>query len=269
MVKFNRYKDGKKRALTMSYDDGRIQDVRLVEIFNKYGIKATFHLNGNNYKNKTDEELKELAKLYEGHEVSCHTAHHPHLEHMPMSMCTKEIVEDRAILEKMCGYVIRGMSYPFGTWSESVIAAMRAGGMEYSRTVNPTNSFGLPRDPMTWNPTCHHNVDIEGMWDKMLAATWMTLPLLYIWGHSYEFDRDNNWDKMEKFCEKVSGDPETWFATNIEILDYANALKQLRFGWNGRMVYNPTVIDVWVEVGGEAIKIPAGATMDLGEEASK
>ena len=36
---------GKHKALTMSYDDGRTQDRRLIEIFNKYGIRGTFHLN--------------------------------------------------------------------------------------------------------------------------------------------------------------------------------------------------------------------------------
>ena len=44
-VRFDCWKDGKKRALTMSYDDGVFQDRRLVEIFNKYNLKCTFNLN--------------------------------------------------------------------------------------------------------------------------------------------------------------------------------------------------------------------------------
>ena len=36
---------GKHKVLTMSYDDGKIDDYRLVSIFNKNGIKGTFHLN--------------------------------------------------------------------------------------------------------------------------------------------------------------------------------------------------------------------------------
>lgn len=39
------YPDGKKKALTFSYDDGQIHDRRLVEILNRYGMKGTFHLN--------------------------------------------------------------------------------------------------------------------------------------------------------------------------------------------------------------------------------
>ena len=36
---------GINKAITFSYDDGVTQDVRLIEIFNKYNIKATFNLN--------------------------------------------------------------------------------------------------------------------------------------------------------------------------------------------------------------------------------
>ena len=43
MVSFDRFKDGKRYALTFSYDDGCAQDRRLVELFNKYGMKCTFN----------------------------------------------------------------------------------------------------------------------------------------------------------------------------------------------------------------------------------
>ena len=36
---------GKMKALTFSYDDGVTQDQRLISLFNKYGLKATFNLN--------------------------------------------------------------------------------------------------------------------------------------------------------------------------------------------------------------------------------
>lgn len=268
MVKFNRYKNGTLRALTMSYDDGKPQDKRLIEIFNKYGIKATFHINANKFLHLSEEELKEVAKMYEGHEISCHGFHHPHLSQFPTQLCMKEILDDRAFLEKMCGYPIRGMSYPYGLYNDEVIAAVKAAGMEYSRGCNNTKSFALPNDWMVWNPTCHHNDNLDELLHKF-RGSWLMMPVFYIFGHSFEFDNDNNWDMIERFCEKASGDPKTWYATNIEILDYVNATRQLRFTLDGRIAYNPTATDVWVEVGGEAIKIGAGETVDLGEEATK
>ena len=35
----------KLKAVTFSYDDGTTQDIRLIELLNKYGLKSTFNLN--------------------------------------------------------------------------------------------------------------------------------------------------------------------------------------------------------------------------------
>ena len=42
---FMRFPEGKKKALTLSYDDGVHQDKRLIQILNRYGIRATFNIN--------------------------------------------------------------------------------------------------------------------------------------------------------------------------------------------------------------------------------
>ena len=67
------YPGGKHKALTMSYDDGRSYDRRLVEIFNKNGIKGTFHLNSGLFDRGDRVMPEEISTLYAGHEVACHT----------------------------------------------------------------------------------------------------------------------------------------------------------------------------------------------------
>ena len=39
------YPYGKKKAFNVTYDDGVLQDIRFVELLNKYGLKGTFNLN--------------------------------------------------------------------------------------------------------------------------------------------------------------------------------------------------------------------------------
>mgnify|MGYP002513618435 CR=1 FL=1 len=34
-----------KKSVTFSFDDGVTQDIRLIEILNKYGLKGTFNIN--------------------------------------------------------------------------------------------------------------------------------------------------------------------------------------------------------------------------------
>lgn len=43
--RFLRFPDGKQKAVTFSYDDGCRDDIRLVEILNRYKIKCTFNIN--------------------------------------------------------------------------------------------------------------------------------------------------------------------------------------------------------------------------------
>lgn len=123
----NLFPDGKKTALTMSYDDGCDFDKRLVEIFNKNGIKGTFHLNSMNLANNKAGcvHFDEIADVYKGHEISCHTFTHPHPTCVPDTVLVSEILEDRRVLEKACGYTVRGMSYPYGDYNDHTIGIFR------------------------------------------------------------------------------------------------------------------------------------------------
>lgn len=69
--------------------------------------------------------------------------------------------------------------------------------------------------------------------------------MLYVWGHSYEFEDKDNWHIIENLCEKLSGKPDIWYATNIEIFDYLNAYNSLVFSNKGDMVYNPTATEIF------------------------
>lgn len=267
MLKLDLYPGGKPYALTMSYDDGQIHDRRLIDIFNKYGLKGTFHLNSGRFDEPERVTSAEIASLYQGHEVSCHTKTHPFLEKLPTSEVMREINEDKARLEELCGYVVRGMSYPFGTYTESVIRTLRECGMEYSRTTLSTMGWGIPEDFMKLHPSCHHNACMELLdrFDQTVATRPYAAAgaMLYIWGHSYEFDRQNNWELIEDFSRRIGGRADIWYATNIEIVDYVNAQKALRISFDGKKIYNPSAISVWVNADGNPVEIRPGEHKSL------
>ena len=145
-IKQNLFPGGVRRALTMSYDDGPDFDYRLVELFNRYGIRGTFHLNSGRLGKKDSVKKEDVASLYRHHEVSSHTVTHPFLDQIPDGTVLREILRDRRMLEGLCGYPVRGMSYPFGRYTEHAISLLRGCGIEYSRTVEATGSFDLPED---------------------------------------------------------------------------------------------------------------------------
>ncbi len=70
--------------------------------------------------------------------------------------------------------------------------------------------------------------------------------LFYLWGHSYECNDDNNWDRIEKFCEMMGNREDIWYAANIEICDYVKAYNSLLVSYDGKRIYNPTLIDMWM-----------------------
>ena len=260
---------GKAKALTMSYDDGKLQDKRLVEIFNKNGIKGTFNINYGLYE-KDSKRLKEdvIKTLYEGHEIATHCLTHPTIARCPLVEVATEILEDRKGLEKMTGRLIRGHAYPNGSYSEEIKQLFKQLGIAYARTVKAVPDYALPTDPLEWNPTCHHN-DPELMQKAEFFAEFKKkqyLKLMYVWGHSYEFDDRDNWNVIEEFCEYMGGREDIWYATNIEIIDYMDAARSLKFTADNEAVYNPSAQSVWLAVNdSKYVEVKGGAFVNLND----
>lgn len=261
------FPNGLKRAFTLSYDDGQIYDRRLVDMLDRYGLKATFHLNSSNLgiDNEVDHFLKpdEIEDLFDGHEIACHGITHPYFTQLPKGELVKEILEDRRTLESLSSGIVRGMSYPFGVFSDELITVASSLGIEYSRTVENTGFFDIPVDFMKWHPTCHHNDAMKYVDDFLGGPAFRDMALFYVWGHSFEFDRENTWDMMEEFCKAISGHDSVWYATNIEIKDYITAARSLITNADSTMIYNPTATDVFVISSGKVIEIKAGATVKI------
>ena len=124
-------------------------------------------------------------------------------------------MEDRLILEKLAGYPVRGMSYPNGLYNDIVVEILKATGIEYCRVVETHKNFSMPEDFLRWRGTCHHNENLLELGQKFLDQPYKNRPhLMYVWGHSIEFERDNNWDLIENFCKMMSGKEDIWYATD-------------------------------------------------------
>lgn len=269
-----RFYDGKPRAFTMSYDDGVVQDIRLIDIMNKNGIKGTFNINTGLYLDENAErekfygrmKLSEAKKLYidSGHEVAVHAVTHPFLEKQKEIEVIAEIMEDRKNIEREFKTIARGMAYPFGTYNDKVLEVLKNCGICYSRTVKSTEWFDLPENWLTLHPTCHHNnprlMELAEMFvDERFA--YKKNPLFYVWGHSYEFDNLDNWNVIEEFAKFIGGRDDIWYATNIEIYDYVKAYDSLQISVDKKIIHNPSAIDVWFEDDGEVYSVKAGQTL--------
>ena len=256
---------GKHKALTMSYDDGRTQDRRLVEIFNRYGIRGTFHLNSGFLGDESHIGPDEVRTLYAGHEVACHTVTHPTIARCPLPEVAREVLDDRQALEALTGYPVRGLSYPNGSLSREIEALLPACGIRYSRVVGSSDGFALPEDPWRWQATCHHGHRLMEL-GAQFAALYKRqyLYLMYVWGHSYEFDSNDGWSLIEGFCREMGGRDDIWYCTNIEFMDCMDDYVRLQFAADNSFVRNPTARDCWIQVNdGTPVRVPAGEILKL------
>ncbi|MBQ6717210.1 MAG: polysaccharide deacetylase family protein [Clostridia bacterium] len=272
-----RFPGGKAKAFTMSYDDGVQQDVRLIEIMRKNGVKGTFNIGaglfaeegtvypeGQVHRRMT---LNECLKAYEGDdiEVAIHGYTHPFLESIPTATAVMEIIEDRKGLEDAFHTIIRGMAYPFGTYSDEVVDILRLSGVAYSRTVESRLNFNMPKDWLRLGATCHHrDPQLMTLCEQFVSGTVTRDPwLFYLWGHAYEFEGADNWYVIEEFLKAIGHKDDIWYATNIEIYDYVKASEKLIFSVDGTIAQNPTSTDVWMEVDGKIVLFPAGSAIRL------
>lgn len=261
----------RKKALTFSYDDGTVHDEKLVNIFDKYSLKGTFNINSGLGGVGRRMPISELCELYgDRHEVAVHGERHLGLMDVGESFAVREIMNDRLALEEAFGRTVCGMAYAYGDYTDATVSIAKSCGIVYSRTCAQTCRFDIPTDWLRMPSTCHHkHPRLSELTDKFLDTTpprsfFHDEPkLFYVFGHSYEFGDDNNWDLIENFAARVSGREDVWYATNIEIYDYVRAFDSLRFSADGRTVYNPSATDVYLDHFGNKVHIAPAKTVKI------
>ena len=279
--RYLRFPGGKGKAVTMSYDDGCRQDIKLSNIISQYGMKCTFNLNSDKLcSNGLSREEINTYILSRGHEIAVHGAFHraPGI-HRPIEGI-RDVIDCRMELEEKFDTIIRGMAYP----ASGIVAMTQHNSYEkireyltnldiaYARTLAGDNDyFELPSDWYAWMPSAHHsNPEIFSYIDKFLNIDMSVGPiadrfprLFYIWGHSYEFDENCNWELLETICEKIGNREDIWYATNIEIYNYVEAYNSLIYSSDSTRMYNPTLYKIWFEINGEKYVINPGETLKI------
>ena len=226
----------KKKAVTFSYDDGVTQDIRLIELLDKYNLKCTFNLNsellgkkgilvrcGQNiahYKIHPDD----VKKVYANHEVAVHTLTHPNLTTLEDTEIVRQVEQDRLNLSELCGYEVVGMAYPCGGVNNDDRVAeiiKKHTGVKYSRTITCNKEFDLQKNLYRFNPTAYH-LDFDDLLElgKKFVELKPSVPqVFYVWGHSYEMDyRPDYWLKLEEFFNLISNRDDIFYGTNKEVL---------------------------------------------------
>lgn len=283
--RYLRFPSGKDKAVTFSYDDGVRDDIRLAETLTRHGIKGTFNINSVRFTQQdpakflTADEVKAVI-LSAGHEIAVHGKNHRAPGACRPIELIHEVLECRKELEALFGGIIRGMAYPdagirrfhTGLTYTDVKRQLMELDIAYARTLGGDNdSFLLPEDWHAWMPTAHHsNPDALSYAKKFIDINVNRQyggnrhpRLYYLWGHSYEFSRDGNWELLETLCQTLGGYEDVWYATNMEIYDYVYAYRTLVYSADGCIVHNPTLKEIWFDASGVLYHILPGETLRI------
>ena len=234
------FKDsGKKKAITFSFDDGVSQDVRMIQLLNKYDLKATFHISsgrlgrpgisvyGGHKVSRYAIAEHHLVDTYAGHEVASHTVMHVLLPDHDEAEILHQIEDDRVKLSELMGYEVVGLAYPgdpagrFNYDDRCIDIIKKQTGIKYARSVGRDGrGLEMPLDLLTIRPNVGLRSfdEMNELADKMIAGDPDTPQVMLMMGHCYEMDYESDhWYKLEAFFEKISKRDDFFYGTMKEI----------------------------------------------------
>ena len=243
------YPNGNHKALIMSYDDGLDDDIALAQLFDRYGIIGTFHLNSGLLdtraiwnEGKPNEILQTylskdtLVHVFKNHEIAVHGTYHKALVGLSDKEILEEINVDIENLTILSDRKISSMAYAFGSTNDHVAEVIGTTPLTNARTIKSSYNFDLPEDYYLWNPTCHDSEALEYL-EAYISLDSPSLSLFYVWGHSWELRDTLRNQNILKFCNEIGDRDDIWYTGAGDFADYHASLKVLEIG--PQQIVNP------------------------------
>ncbi len=207
----------------------------------QYGLKATFYVSPRNREWAeadllTQSEIREIGNDFE---IGSHTVTHPRLPTIPQSQARKEIVDSKAMLEDMTGQSITSFCYPGGAYTSVHPRLVKEAGYRFARTViRYAFRVDEPYEAPTSLHACNHSWSdlwkIAGFakfqpvafrhyleWDSLGRAMFDRVAgtggVFHIWGHSWEIDQHNDWERLRGMFRYLSARSGVKYVTNGEL----------------------------------------------------
>ena len=235
--------DTAKIYVTTSWDDGHKLDVRLAALLKKYGIKGTFYVCPQDREFRRADLLnpQEILSLSKDFEIGGHTITHPHLTSIPLSQANDEIAQSKNYLEELLQREVTAFCYPYGDYNSQVKDLVSKCGYKLARTTR-RYTFGMSQDLFEMETTFHayaHYSDLHRIcffshfsplnvkkywnWEKLAIAlfkhTCRTGGIFHLWGHSWEIEKNNGWQKLENVLAYIATKQDVLHQTNTELLN--------------------------------------------------
>ena len=202
------------KYFVFAIDDGTIYDQKVIDIFNKYNISATFNLNSGLqdfvwYKDNLPVRRLDLYKyksIYNNHEVASHSLTHPYLTSLSDEDVYREVKEDINNIEIIFDRKVTTFSFPFDYFDERTINIIKEVGITHIILPEIDDSFRFPTDLFHIRVTSWNIDDALEKIDRFIKDKNAEV-FIYL-SHSYDYEFDHSYDKLERLCEMVLNDKD-------------------------------------------------------------
>lgn len=139
----NRYFEGEieipEKSLVITFDDGYEDNyINAYPILKEYGFKATiFAITNTIDKDSSYLTTNQLIEMQQnGIDIESHTVSHVKLGELPYEKQLSEFKNSKEILEKLLNKKVNYIAYPFGSYNENTLKAIKEAGYDMAFTTN-------------------------------------------------------------------------------------------------------------------------------------
>lgn len=229
--------------VTTSWDDGHVLDHKVADLLETYGLAGTFYVASHNVEVRPRDRLGNRGTLLLAgrFEIGAHTRLHLRLPTLSLAVARHEVADGKTDLEDVVGRAVRSFCYPGGAYLPEHVTLVRDAGFTVARTVRRYSTVASPplEMPTTIHAYRHYldgptllrtfayqlrpahrafwNWDVVAvhLFDQVLAAG----GVFHLWGHSWEVDAHNDWDRLERVFAHISRRPGVSYVTNGDLPD--------------------------------------------------
>lgn len=199
-----------------SWDDGSVLDLKVAKLLLKYKLPGIFYIVVNNV-GLPDflswDDIKWLDK--NGFEIGSHTMTHPSDLKMVYDEDLKyEILSSKELLDSALGHPVKSFCYPRGRYDERVMRQVAEAGYLEARTTI-VGKIKPPEDKLETHTSVHvypNRKEYNGKdWVEFAEMMYRGAKefedtVFHLWGHSWEVEKYQQWEKLEEFLKMIYED---------------------------------------------------------------
>ncbi len=233
------------KLITTSWDDGHPLDFKLAELLDKYNLKGTFYIPKANEEHDVINE-KEVEQLSKHFEIGGHTMSHVRLAKLSNQQLHYEINGCYSWLKNIVNINPVSFCFPGGVYNRHIMEHALKAGFKVLRTTELLSVVPLKNSMMpttiqlyeherstyfkhlikrrkisslvTWLKS-FGEVKLGRMVEYYLMQVGKKGGCLHIWGHSWEIEEHNLWEKLEIVLKEISNLRDFSYRTNADIVE--------------------------------------------------